>query len=391
MPNTLKIFLINLSALTLFACGGGGGSSSTETPEPTLAGLESCTPTSADQTLVCGKAVAADGVTPLIGAEVTLESANLKVKKNGLSTAGVADNDRCLTDSRGEFACVIPDEFGGEATFAISADGFTVSTFQVTLSSGAATAASLQVLAANNSTQWVVVPGAFDGVQVLLSQLKGCILNDSAGNAWDYTNTNSEDARGSADCESKGLLVLDDSSDIPAFLTSNNLNNYDALFVNCSANYSFASGVNDAVRAFNDMGKHIYFSDLSDNWLSASFPDNINFAGNDTTTGTLQGSVVDNGLSSVIGNGVELIFDLGVWTAIDSVAASTTTYIEADLSPISSYTGIRPVTVGFKQSISSGCVFYTSYHIEGASSGSDQELAIKYLIQNIASVCQESV
>ena len=70
-----------------------------------------------------------------------------------------------------------------------------------------------------------------------------------------------------------------------------------------------------------------------------------------------------------------------------SVSPGSTVYIEADISELSDYDGIKPITVGFKPADSDACVFFTSYHIEGASSGSDQELAIKYLIQNISTVC----
>jgi len=62
-------------------------------------------------------------------------------------------------------------------------------------------------------------------------------------------------------------------------------------------------------------------------------------------------------------------------------------YIEGDISEFTDYVGVKPITVGFKPTDTNACVFYTSYHIEGASVGSDQELAIKYLVQNINSVC----
>ncbi|MGK0271086.1 MAG: hypothetical protein ACI88H_001739 [Cocleimonas sp.] len=62
----------------------------------------------------------------------------------------------------------------------------------------------------------------------------------------------------------------------------------------------------------------------------------------------------------MLGDAVEIVFDIGIWTAIESVASDVTTFIEANISSVSSYTGVRPITVGWKENSNSGCVFYTS-------------------------------
>jgi hypothetical protein len=68
------------------------------------------------------------------------------------------------------------------------------------------------------------------------------------------------------------------------------------------------------------------------------------------------------------------------------VASGITTYVSGNTSSLGG-TAAAPITVGWKQG-TGGCVYYTSYHIEGAPTGSDQEKALKYLILNVASVCQ---
>ena len=84
-----------------------------------------------------------------------------------------------------------------------------------------------------------------------------------------------------------------------------------------------------------------------------------------------------------------LLFDLGGWTVIDTVESYVTTFIQGDVTPLSNLvTGVRPITVGWRPATASGCIFYTSYHVEGASTGAPQELAIKYLVQTIATVCK---
>jgi hypothetical protein len=243
-------------------------------------------------------------------------------------------------------------------------------------------------LAANSEAKWVVVPGLFDGVQVLLSQLKGCTLTNAEGDP--------AFARASEDCTSKGLLVLDDldptsETYVPTFLTSGSLASYDALFVNCDADWSTTPGADAAIQAFSTNGGHLYFSDLSDLWLESAFPGNINFGGNLTEEGppVISGDVVDANLAAVVGTPIELVFDLDAWTVTESVESFVTTYIQGDVTPLSNeVTGVRPITVGWTPSTASGCIFYTSYHVEGASTGAPQELAIKYLVQTIATVCK---
>ena len=352
-----------------------------------LAGLESCEKSDISQTLLCGTAFATDGVTPLIGAEISLaESTKFTNASTNLTLRGIANDSMCLTDSRGEYACVLPASIDGTTTFLLSADGFNSSTFEVNIQPTQIANAPILSLEADSTVQWAVVPGVFDGVQVLLSQLKGCTLNDSIGNPWNAENSNPADARGSTDCESKGLRVLE--TDELDFYTDGSLDQFDALFINCNTDLSQDTEINDAIRQFNQNGNHVYFSDLSDFWLETIFPDQITFAGNSTgTASSLPATVVDENLAAVVGSDISLVFDFPAWTAIDSVSADSTVYIEADISELSTYDGIKPITVGFKPEGSNACVFFTSYHIEGASSGSDQELAIKYLVQNIGTVC----
>jgi hypothetical protein len=356
--------------------GGAGGTGGTGgAPATGLISKADCTP-EPDAGVVCGAVVAADGETPLAGSEVRLP--------------GDPENpDGCLTDVTGDFACIVPPENTGMTEFVVVSEGYVDQTFTAEISVGTTSeVGEIPLMTVDpGEASWVVVPGAYDGVQVLLSQLKGCTLTNAEG---DPAST-----RASEDCTSKGLLVLepfDSSSEtyVPAFLTSGALVDYDALFVNCDADWGSAPGVNAAVQAFSEDGRDLYFSDLSDSWLSAAFPGAINFGGNNTTSGPpIPGDVLDPSLAAVVGTPIDLVFDLGVWTVMSSVEPFVTTYIEADVTPISfQVTGVRPITVGWRSAPTSGCVFYTSYHIEGASTGAPQELAIKYLVQNADTVCE---
>ncbi len=384
-----KCIIAVLAVAAFAACGGGdGGGGGTTTA---LAGKATCTPTTGSG-VVCGRVLAADGATPLASAEIQINSAAADVSASLMSktTKGVEDATKCVTDTSGNFACIVPNTALGEQTFTIIFTGFT-KTFTAAMTLDATTDAGNQTMTATSAEKWVVVPGAYDGVQVLLAQLKGCILNDMSGAPFDATTMTASLARASDDCTAKGLLVLSDNPTdptyTPTFLISSSLADYNALFINCAADFSSETGVNAAIQSFNTGGKHLYFSDLADSWLTSAFPGHINFAGGSTSTGTVSGTVLNAGLAGVVGSPINIIFDLSSWADINTVEAGVNTFIEGDITSVSSTAGVHPITAGFRDAAGAGCIFYTSYHIEGASTGAPQELAIKYLVQNVPTVC----
>lgn len=379
MKKTTLAVVLGFAAATVIGCGsdnGGGG------PGTGLAGKASCT-AEPGAAVVCGNIFAADGVTPLAGAEVRLGGSAA-----ALLTKGVQDSSKCIADVAGAFACIVPAGTTGTTNFIAIAPGFENQSFTADVVVGMTSEAGDLSMNASAEAKWVVVPGDYDGVQVLLSQLKGCTLTNAGGDP--------ALARASEECTNKGLLVLDDTDSasdtfVPTFLSSGSLASYTSLFINCDADWSGSAGVDEAIQAFATNGGDLYFSDLSDFWLTDAFPGNINFGGNSTSAGppTISGDVVEANLAAVVGTPIELVFDFSSWTVIDTVEPVVTTYIEGDVTPLSSFiTGVRPITVGWRPAPSSGCIFYTSYHVEGASTGAPQELAIKYLVQNTAAVCK---
>jgi hypothetical protein len=82
---------------------------------------------------------------------------------------------------------------------------------------------------------------------------------------------------------------------------------------------------------------------------------------------------------------VPIYFDYNAWVPIDSVNSNVRTYIQGNTEPLGGKNDAA-ITVGWKQE-DKGCVFFTSYHIEGASTGANQERSLKYLLMNIDHLC----
>lgn len=383
-----------LASCSSSSSGGGGGNG------VQLAGLADCT-AEAGSSVICGTVFAADGTTPVASATVSRIGANGNVAalkglvtkgKSGLK-AGVANSERCRTDAAGQFACIVDSGASGTLNFQISGSLFsTPLEFDADCTIGATTMVPTSETTATSAqtanVRWLVVQGAYDGIQLLLSQLKGCELT-GAGSVQPPSLSASDE------CEDAGLTVMGDSvaEDFP----DADLEDYQAIFFNCGSFLALDADQVTRVRNYVNDGGNVYFSDLEDEMLLEVFPDTMEVPddNNDTSSGTLNDmTVADEGLQVFLGGAdspqttIDIEFDLGVWAVIGSVPDSWTTYIEGDISDLgASYTGVRPITAGGPQG--DGCVFYTSYHVEGSdNAGSPQETALKYLVLNRISNCE---
>lgn len=335
-----------------------------------LQSLESCSLPNPNASVVCGEVLAADAVTPIVGAEITLTD-----------LASPDPNSNCLTNELGEYACQLPDtSANGTVNLSIDAAGFDTANQTITAIAGTVVISDAVVLQGTDEPEeaggqnWIVQTGEYDTVQSLLAQLKGCA---SATN-----------------CVDKGMTITDSISQVE-------LSPFDVAFINCGADAFDATFddpfTEDAVgdfsryRDFVDAGGHLYLTDLEATVIEAIYPGKMQFKTGinvGTFTGAVQGQSVHTGLQSVIGPSFEIRFDLTLWTPITSIDTSVTTFIEADITNVSEEVGVHPITIGFRPSPESGCVFFSSYHIEGESTGSAQELAMKYLVQNVNELCK---
>lgn len=387
----IVVVVFALIAVTgLVACGGSSTGSSGGTGVA-MKGLATCTAVTGDS-VVCGTVTTADGVTPIVGATLTRSTASGNiVAMQGLYSdgeggflKGVPSDTSCTTDAAGGFACYGSLTTGTYTFYITSTFGSANFSQAVTTDTTTAVDASKTTVTGSESTiKWLVVPGSFDGVQLLLSQLKGCTLTgDEADPA---------SMRGSDACEAVHLYVVDDIEIAETFSALANLTAYDSIFVNCSTDMSLYATV---LQEYVAQGGNLYFSDLSDEGITTAFPGNVTFGTSSTSSSAdpLALNVAYSGLQTYLGaTTVNVYFNLPVWQSILSVESNVDVYIRGDISSLvsedpTSYTD-APVTVGWKEG-TGGCVFYTSYHIEGASSGSAQEKALKYLVLNIDTVCQ---
>ncbi|MBI2520141.1 MAG: hypothetical protein HYV97_06980 [Bdellovibrio sp.] len=339
--------------------------------------------------VISGVITAADGVTPLVGANLYMVKDDKKIKlENAPKDKAENDNDlkentpegnddeECKSDSNGRFACKGIDNIG-RTKFIIEKPDVAEKEFEAVVEDDKVTEVKIQdtrVERKQVTGRWLVVPGQYDGVQLLLSQLKGCKLSGDPRFSYKL--------RKSLDCENAGLSVLNDNEVSPTFLSLKTLLEYQFIFINCPTDMSAHRAV---IAQYVSNGGNIYFSDWASSGLDATFPGNIEFGKKNTLPGVVGSSVLNSGLKSFLSNSsVPIYFDLNAWVPINSMRDHVQIFIKGNTALLGGKVD-APITVGWAEQ-GKGFVFFTSYHIEGASNGANQERSLKYLLLNVTDI-----
>lgn len=151
----------------------------------------------------------------------------------------------------------------------------------------------------------------------------------------------------------------------------------DVLFLNCGT----PDAVNSSkLREFVQKGGCVYMSDWAEQFLREAFPGraNINRSGK---TGTMKARVVDRELKDIIGEHIEVMFDLGSWGEISSHKGET-------LIETATVIGTRTLMFTFKEG--KGQVFYTSFHNHAQADEKEKTVLKVMLARQIGAVTEQS-
>ena len=157
------------------------------------------------------------------------------------------------------------------------------------------------------------------------------------------------------------------------------IRDYDILFLNCRSaepTYLGSSIMRDRLRSFISDGGSLYASDQAYDLIEGTFPEKIEFVGNDTTRGaadkgasvdSLGASIVDFNMASLFGrSSATLHYPLARWSVVTSVANSVDVYLTADAELVDGGSvNDAPQIVGFDHG--QGRVTYSSFHQEPGS------------------------
>jgi hypothetical protein len=149
-------------------------------------------------------------------------------------------------------------------------------------------------------------------------------------------------------------------------------NNYDCdiLFLNCGT-----SDVLDGMKLnqFVKNGGVLYASDLTSSFVSATFPNIFHFYGSASPC-TMPTLVIDAELRGIIGDNIDIVFDMGGWSVLKQIQSGQIILKSATTSyPIM-------VMVPFGQ----GKIFYTCFHNHAQASEKEQILLKLLVLKQIS-------
>ena len=153
------------------------------------------------------------------------------------------------------------------------------------------------------------------------------------------------------------------------------------------------------VREQGELGRRLYFSDWTYDFIERAWPDLVDWVGDDeeldaAQRGTAQvvaARIVDSALASAMdvpeGTEIEVEFNYGVWAVAESVSDNVTVLVEADVEiddPITGeYVTLYAVPLVFSALVGQGVVIFTSYHNE-AQISEDARDVLRYQLGQLS-------
>ena len=205
------------------------------------------------------------------------------------------------------------------------------------------------------NVQIAVVTGEYDTVQQVLGNigLEFDLFNGKGGSQY--------------------LSLL---SDITALET------YDIIFLNCGINERWKTREKQIAAALDQYvkgGGSVYASDWSHGFIESTFPDAVDWFGDDHMPdaakagemGNYFATVLDEGMKQLLGSETaDLYYDLGSWGVAESVGPNTEILIEGDVLAYDwedytdPYVEVKKSPLAVKFHPGDGTVIYTSFHNE---------------------------
>jgi hypothetical protein len=325
------------------------------------------TPTGAVEGRVCSP----DGATWLGGATISIETGSIETgsietgsNDTGGSESGAGSADgviRTLSDFEGRFR--LEDVPAGPHVVLIEKGSF-ASTREVFVEAGLTVSIPEDECQLDHAPRIAVVRGSlYDNVEAVLTEIGvEAETVDAYGADW-----------------AERLLGSDDG-----------IADYDILFLNCRSNeatYAQRPDMQQRLRDFVFAGGSLHASDQAYDLIELTFPDKIDFLGDDNARGAadqgaavdLYGRVLDPVLAHQLSTDtVEIHFGLATWSVMTGAAPGVDLYMQGD-APLIDGGLIRdaPLIVGFDHG--DGRVVYSSFHQEPGI-GQDQENVLKLIM-----------
>lgn len=154
----------------------------------------------------------------------------------------------------------------------------------------------------------------------------------------------------------------------------------DLLFVNCGTRDLLDPA---SLQRFVRAGGCLYASDLTSSLIAGAFAGMFRFGGSGRA-GTVAANILDDELCQVVGDSIDVHFDMGSWSVLEGCQGET--LVEAAAGTV--YAG-RPLMVEVEYE--DGAVFYTSFHNRAQVSEQEKVLLQLLVLKQISTSSNTSV
>lgn len=151
--------------------------------------------------------------------------------------------------------------------------------------------------------------------------------------------------------------------------------NCDLLFLNCGTNDTINT---EKLRMFVESGGCVYASDLTDTIIDEAFPGYFNFQGHIGEVCKINAVVEDAELRTIVGNKIQIEYDMPIWAVLNSANGKTLLSAEAG----SRYSKL-PMMV--KVNYGKGIIFFTCFHNYAQASEKEKALLQLLVLKQIGS------
>ena len=161
---------------------------------------------------------------------------------------------------------------------------------------------------------------------------------------------------------------------------------YDAVFLNCGGSYdAWSPAATNGLREYAMAGGKVYASDWAYVMIERAFPQMVQFYGEGSggspyvgNVGMVKGEVLDPALRDVMGEEVDLYYQLGAWVVAEGVGEGSSVVVEGD-PPLSSGSLVdAPLTIRAPQG--KGTALYTTFHNESQATADAKQILFEFVL-----------
>ena len=147
---------------------------------------------------------------------------------------------------------------------------------------------------------------------------------------------------------------------------------------------TWSAAATQGLRNYAFGGGRVYASDWAYIMIERAFPDMVHFVDEDFAgprvgvAGMVKGEVLDPALKDVMGDEVDLYYQLGAWVVADDVGKESSVMVQGDASTDAGSVADAPLTIRAPEG--KGSALYTTFHNEAQATSDAKQILFEFVL-----------